>query len=108
MNTKLPLLAAALIFPGEEDFGIVPLETMACGRPVLALRKGGLLETHVEGLTGAFFDSCEVDSLTQAWRSFDPSAYDPDAIRAHAEKFGKERFIDEFALALAETCSADA
>jgi glycosyltransferase involved in cell wall biosynthesis len=90
----------ALIFPGEEDFGIVPLEAMACGMPVLALRAGGLMETLREGVCGAFFNKPDIESLAEAWRDFDPSAYDPAALRAHAESFGEERFLDEVALAI--------
>lgn len=93
---------AALIFPGEEDFGIVPLEAMACGRPVLALRAGGLLETHEEGVTGAFFDTCEPRCLADAWDRFEPLQYDSARIRLHAERFSQDRFINEFALGLAE------
>ena len=92
----------ALIFPGEEDFGLVPLEALACGMPVLALRAGGLLETVPEGVCGAFFDKMSVEDLAEAWSAFRPEAYDPAVLRAHAERFGEERFLDEVALALGE------
>ena len=92
----------ALIFPGEEDFGLVPLEAMACGMPVLALRAGGLLETLREGVCGAFFDKPDVESLAQTWSAFDPTVYDPAALRAHAERFSEERFLNEVALALSQ------
>lgn len=103
---------AALIFPGEEDFGITPLEAMACGKPVLGLGSGGLLETVRAGVvgrpmettgagtTGAFFAEPTVESLAEAWREFDPAAHNPAAIRAHAETFGEERFLDQLAEAL--------
>jgi glycosyltransferase involved in cell wall biosynthesis len=91
-----------LIFPAEEDFGLVPPEAMACGMPVLGLRAGGLLETHVEESTGAFFDEPTVDSLAAAWSDFRPTTYDPASIRANAERFGEERFLTEVATALEE------
>lgn len=90
----------ALIFPGEEDFGIVPLEAMACGKPVLGLRAGGLLETLPEGVAGAFFEGRDAASLAEAWSRFDAGAYDPRTIRAHAGRFARGRFLDEFARAL--------
>lgn len=82
----------ALIFPGEEDFGLVPLEANACGRPVIAYRAGGALETVVDGVTGTFFDAQTPESLVAALRSFDPEAYDPAALRHHALKFDKQLF----------------
>jgi glycosyltransferase involved in cell wall biosynthesis len=77
----------AFIFPGLEDFGISPVEAMAAGRPVIAYAGGGALDTVIEGVTGTFFYEQTPESLAQAVRRFDESAFDPGAIRAHAEKF---------------------
>lgn len=85
----------ALIFPGVEDFGIVPLEAMASGRPVIAFAAGGALETVVENgdkPTGVFFREQSVDSLKHAIKEFEYKKFDPEAIRKHAEKFDRKRF----------------
>ncbi len=87
--------AAGFIFPGYEDFGLTPLEAMASGTPVLALRRGGATETVVDGVTGAFFDRQDVESLVTALRDFHPPSYDPQALRAHAAAFDEEVFIGE-------------
>ena len=86
----------ALIFPGEEDFGIVPLEAQACGCPVIAYEKGGVLETVVEGKTGLFFYPQSPDALIEAVRRFDPDGFSKDEIRAHAVQFDKEIFKTKF------------
>jgi glycosyltransferase involved in cell wall biosynthesis len=85
----------ALIFPGEEDFGIVPLEAMASGRPVIAFRRGGALETVVgegENPTGIFFNEQSVASLKGAIEEFGKRKFNPQAIRQHAEKFDRKNF----------------
>lgn len=82
----------ALIFPGEEDFGIVPVEAMASGRPVIAFGKGGALDSVVDGRTGLYFEEQSIDSLNAAVDRFEQLSFDPEAIRAHAESFSKERF----------------
>ena len=82
----------ALIFPGEEDFGIVPLEAMASGRPVIAYEAGGALETVVEGETGLFFKPQTPEALMLAVRKFTKKKFDKENIRRQAEKFDKEIF----------------
>lgn len=81
----------ALVFPGEEDFGITAVEAQACGRPVIALRKGGVLESVLERRTGVFFDEPTVDSLCKAIATFDRTVFDSNVIRTHAEQFGGDR-----------------
>lgn len=85
----------AFIFPQEEDFGITPLEAMACGRPVIAYGEGGALETVVEGKTGVFFKEQTVDSLVKAVKDFDGNKFDRKEIRERAEEFGEDRFKKE-------------
>jgi glycosyltransferase involved in cell wall biosynthesis len=86
-----------LLFPGEEDYGIVPLEAQACGRPVVAYGKGGALETVVDGVTGVFFNEQTEDALEEAVERCSKIDFDPAVIRAHAEKFGPEQFADGMA-----------
>jgi glycosyltransferase involved in cell wall biosynthesis len=82
----------ALLFPGEEDFGMVPLEVNAAGRPVVAFRGGGAVETVVEGVTGVFFDEPDSASVVEAIENFESRIWDPLEIRAHAEKFDQRVF----------------
>jgi glycosyltransferase involved in cell wall biosynthesis len=84
----------ALIFPGIEDFGIVPLEANAAGRPVIAFKGGGALDTIVEGVNGLFFQQGTAESLVEAVKSFENGKYNfqPLEIRAHALGFDKEIF----------------
>lgn len=83
---------AALIFPGEEDFGIVPLEAMACGKPVIAFGKGGALETVAEGKTGIFFYQQTEESLQQAIQLFQNTKFYPQSIRKHALQFSRPMY----------------
>ena len=77
----------ALIFPGEEDFGITPVEAQASGRPVIAYRGGGALETVSEKTTGIFFDDKNAESLAEAVQGFDAVQFDSEAIQRHARQF---------------------
>jgi len=86
---------AALVFPGVEDFGIVPLEAQAAGRPVIAYAAGGALDTVIEGETGTFFHEPTSEGLKQAVAAFDPGHYDSARIRAHALRFSRQRFQEE-------------
>lgn len=84
--------AQAFINPQEEDFGITVVESMAAGRPVVAYRKGGALETVIEGKTGVFFDEQTPEALMAAVRNFRAVDFDPAEIRRHAEQFSVENF----------------
>jgi glycosyltransferase involved in cell wall biosynthesis len=95
-KAKLYASCRAYIFPAEEeDFGISPVEAMAAGRPVIALRQGGVLESIIEGKTGEFFDEPTVESLVEVLKKFKPEKYKPEDCRKQAEKFSKERFKRE-------------
>lgn len=77
----------AFLFPGEEDFGISPLEAQASGRPAIAYAAGGALDTIVPGVTGELFHDQTVQSLAGLLKDFDPARYDPERIRQHALQF---------------------
>ena len=92
----------ALLFPGEEDFGIVPVEAQASGRPVIAYGKGGVLDTVVDNKTGILFEEQSVDSLKNAIIKFETMNFDKQEIRKHALEFDEsvfqkkiKEFIDE-------------
>jgi glycosyltransferase involved in cell wall biosynthesis len=85
----------ALLFPGEEDFGIVPVEAMASGRPVVALGRGGATETVVDGLTGVLFGEQTLEALECAIRRAESIAFDAHLIRQHARRFSRARFERE-------------
>lgn len=90
-----------LIFPGEEDFGIVPVEAQACGRPVVAYGIGGALETVVDGQTGIFFHAQTETALLNAVEQAAATKWDSAAIRANAELFSEANFISGLAASIA-------
>jgi len=85
----------AFLFPGYEDFGITPVEAMACGRPVIAYGKGGVLDTVIPGQTGILFSDQTEEDLTQAILEFEKTNFDDPFIRRHAENFSAARFRQE-------------
>jgi glycosyltransferase involved in cell wall biosynthesis len=94
--------AAALLFPGLDDFGITPVEAMAAGTPVIAYKAGGALDYVIPGKSGEFFEEPTVDSLSQALKSFKPSRYSSPAIAVFAaNRFSRETFRRKMAEAVA-------
>jgi glycosyltransferase involved in cell wall biosynthesis len=92
--------ARSLILPGIEDFGITPLEAMALGTPVVALKGGGVLDTIRHGVTGIFFEGPVVQSLLKALGEVEAAEWDRAALRQRAAEFSRERFRREFTSAL--------
>ena len=91
------------MLPGEEDFGIAAVESQAAGRPVLALGRGGALETVVDGETGVFFDQPTVESLLDGVSRIDQLQVDPIRIHERARRFDGGRFAPELQRAI-ESC----
>lgn len=94
--------AAVALLPGEEDFGIVPLEAQACGRPVVALGRGGALETVKPGETGLLVADLSAEAFADAIGDAVDRRFEPATIRRHAEQFSRSRFGDEIAARIAE------
>ena len=95
--------AAVVMLPGEEDFGIVPLEAQACGRPVVAYARGGALETVVAEETGLLVEEAAPAAFADALRRAIDHPFDSTAIRRHAERFGRARFAAEMDAIVRET-----
>lgn len=96
----------ATLLPGEEDFGIVPLEAQACGRPVVALARGGALETVVDGTTGVLVSESTDAAFAEGLHRAAAGTWRADVIRAHAETFSRERFVQEMTAVIDETLAA--
>jgi glycosyltransferase involved in cell wall biosynthesis len=88
-------------FPGEEDFGITPLEAMACGCPVAAFARGGALETVADGTTGVFFKEQSTEALLEAMQRLDETAWDATKMHDHVRNFRREACLLNFARTLA-------
>jgi glycosyltransferase involved in cell wall biosynthesis len=97
----------AFIFPAEEDFGIAPIEAMAVGKPVVAYRAGGALDTVIAGVTGTFFDDATPESLAAALESTSTRSWVAQAIVAHAAQFDTESFKAQMRAWVASSRSAD-
>ncbi|HEY3157376.1 MAG TPA: glycosyltransferase [Vicinamibacterales bacterium] len=95
--------ALAVLLPGEEDFGIVPVEAQACGRPVVAFARGGALETVIPGETGILFDELSSASLAAALEQAAATRFDADRLRAHAERFSRDRHVERMRAVIEET-----
>jgi len=88
--------AKAFVYAAVEDFGIVPIEAMACGTPVIALNKGGTKETVIDAITGVHFEDQTQESLIEAIHRFENIAFDFTAISLHAKKFSISNFKTDF------------
>lgn len=92
--------ARALLFPQCEDFGMTPVEMMACGRPVIAYGRGGAAETVIDGETGVLVDEQTPEAFAEAIRYFETLDISSERCRRHAEAFSEERFRDELRAAV--------
>ena len=105
-DSELPELMAkcrAFLFPGEEDFGIAPIQAMAAGRPVIAFAGGGALETVIPGKTGTLFAEQSVAAIIEAVEGFDTEKVDPKSIRQHAQTFDVSHFKAQMQAFVAES-----
>jgi glycosyltransferase involved in cell wall biosynthesis len=98
--------AAAVLMPGEEDFGIVPVEAQACGRPVVALARGGALETVTDGDTGVLVEQPTAEAFAAALDRVSRTTFDAGRLRSHALRFSRERHIAHMRAVIDETLAA--
>jgi glycosyltransferase involved in cell wall biosynthesis len=94
--------ASAVLLPGIEDFGMVPVEAQACGTPVVALGTGGACETVQHGVTGILVDHESVEAFANGIDECQRRHFDREAIRAGAERFSRERFLRDFPAVVSE------
>jgi glycosyltransferase involved in cell wall biosynthesis len=100
-TTRMFEQCRAFILPGEEDFGLTPLEANAAGKPAVAFAAGGALDTVRDGETGVLFREPTMESLVQALREVQARSWDRAELREHAESFSEERFEARFRAVLA-------
>jgi glycosyltransferase involved in cell wall biosynthesis len=98
--------ARAVLLPGEEDFGIVPVEAQACGTPVVALARGGALETVMDGETGVLFEESTAGAMAAALERAARVPFDPCRLRRHAEQFSRGRHVQALRSLIDETVTA--
>jgi glycosyltransferase involved in cell wall biosynthesis len=98
--------ALAILLPGEEDFGIVPIEAQACGRPVVALARGGVLETITPDETGILFDDLTPVAMAAALEAVAAAQFDPERLRTSAQRFSHERHVERMNAVIHETLDA--
>ena len=98
--------ATAVLLPGTEDFGMVPVEAQACGTPVVALRAGGACETVVDGVTGVLVEDESAEAFATGLSLACALDKDPAAIRANTERFSRARFMTDFQAAIADALAA--
>ncbi|KKS42509.1 MAG: putative glycosyltransferase [Candidatus Collierbacteria bacterium GW2011_GWA2_42_17] len=97
--------AKAVIFPQDEDYGLVPLEAQACGTPVIAYGKGGALETIIKNKTGIFFEEQTIESLKNAIAHFEKLSFSPEDCRQNALRFNSQTFKKNFTTKVKELWS---
>jgi glycosyltransferase involved in cell wall biosynthesis len=96
------------VFPGEEDFGIAPLEANASGRPVIAYAGGGALDTIIDGRNGVLFNEQTVDGLMDAVRRAEETAWDAEVLRSHAQRFDRSVFREQLGRFVSDSIAAHA
>jgi glycosyltransferase involved in cell wall biosynthesis len=94
--------ATAVLLPGTEDFGMVPVEAQACGTPVVALGHGGACETVQDGVTGVLVGDQSVEAFASGLDRVRSLRWDPEVCRAHATRFSRAHFMANFQHAVAE------